>query len=291
MKVTDPAALLDLIDISRVEAILDRRGKQDSLIDPVFVEPGTRLTVHQTPDYEVSHSESNSRETYQSEATTTPESPKTQVQSPIIQGKVVRLGDFIDTDALAPNEAISTPNITREQLGTYCLYHTHPDFRRQVKELGQNIVVAGEAFGCGSSREDAVGALLGTGVQCVIAKSFAFIYSRNQSNLGLLGFEMKDPRFWEIIADGREMRIDLDRSLLQVQVDDHGAGEIFSFSLSPMQRRLMECGGAANAFGRWGKGLWEALTSQTPDHGIENKSIASDFATLEEDKEQAKLAW
>lgn len=291
MKVTNPATLLDLIDMTHVEAILDRRGKRDFLIDPAFVEPGARLTVHQTSGHEVSVSESILRETGQYKATTTPESQKAQVQSPIIQGKVVLLGDFIDTDALAPNEAISTPNITREQLGTYCLYHTHPDFRRQVRELGHNIVVAGEAFGCGSSREDAVGGLLGAGVQCVIAKSFAFIYSRNQSNLGLLGFEMKDPRFWEVVEDGREMRIDLDRSLLQVQVDDPGACEIFSFSLSPMQRRLMECGGAANAFGRWGKGLWEALTSQAPDHGIENKSIASDFRTLEVDKDQANLAW
>jgi hypothetical protein len=73
-----------------------------------------------------------------------------------IKGKVTRLRDFIDTNALAPNEKISKPNITREQLGTYYLYHTHPDFRRQVRVLGHNIVVAGEAFGRGSSRKIAL---------------------------------------------------------------------------------------------------------------------------------------
>ncbi|EXJ75019.1 uncharacterized protein A1O5_01715 [Cladophialophora psammophila CBS 110553] len=316
MKVTNPASLLNLIDMSRVDAILDRESKRDSPVGPDFVEPGSRSSVHRTsdcqqmlPNFAIRESreakltlmaKSNSYPMHSDlqvnvdTATTesiTPKARKLEIASSIIRGKVARLGDFIDTDALAPNEAISKPNITREQLGTYCLYHTHPEFRRQVRELGHNIVVAGEAFGCGSSREDAVGALQGAGVQCVIAKSFAFIYGRNQSNLGLLGFEMKDPRFWEVIADGREMKIYLDRSLLQLEVDDNGTYETFHFGLSPMQRRLMECGGAAKAFGRWGKGLWEALTSQTPNHDIKNPLTASDFGTLEEDREQAKLQW
>jgi 3-isopropylmalate dehydratase small subunit len=83
---------------------------------------------------------------------------------------------------------------TPEELGEYCLYHTHPDFRRRVEE-SLNIVVAGKAFGVGSSRENAVTALQGAGVQCVIARSFAFIYARNQPNLGLLGIVMEDEEF------------------------------------------------------------------------------------------------
>jgi 3-isopropylmalate dehydratase small subunit len=89
-----------------------------------------------------------------------------------------------------------------EELGQHCLEFTNPEFRELVKN-GHTIVVAGEAFGCGSSRQEAVQALIGffpkepmfnavhltvtigIGVQCVIAKSFAFIYSRNQPSLGL----------------------------------------------------------------------------------------------------------
>ena len=316
MKITNPVSLLNLIDLSRVDAILDRESKRDSPVGPDFVEPGSRSSVHRTPDYQQrlqsfvmresreaslpSMVNSNSRPMHSNlqvnvgTATTESIPPKDrelEIASLVIRGKVARLGDFIDTDALAPNEAISKPNITQGQLGTYCLCHTHPEFRRQVRELGQNIVVAGEAFGCGSSREDAVRALLGAGVQCVIAKSFAFIYGRNQSNLGLLGFEMKEPRFWEVIADGREMKIHVDRSVLQLEVDENGTYETFHFQLSPMQRRLMECGGAAKAFGRWGKGLWEALTSQTPDHDVKNQLTTLDFGRLEEDREQAKLQW
>ncbi|KIY01663.1 uncharacterized protein Z520_01800 [Fonsecaea multimorphosa CBS 102226] len=306
MKIANPAPLLSLIDMSRVDAILGRESRQNSPVRLDFVEPGSRLSMQITLDDRQALSNFTIRESQESQnsysdfqinidtATTesiTPNPQEPECASSVIIGKVARLGDFVDTDALAPNEAISKPNITRDQLGTYCLYHTHPDFRGQVREHGHNIVVAGEAFGCGSSREDAVAALQGAGVQCVIAKSFAFIYSRNQSNLGLLGFEMKDPRFWKVVEDGRGMKIHLDRSLLQLEVDDHGTYETFYFTLSPMQRRLMQCGGAAKAFGRWGKGLWEALTSQKPDHDIKNETTAWDFEAAEKDREQAKLQW
>ena len=61
----------------------------------------------------------------------------------------------------------------------------------QVRE-GFDIIVAGSGFGSGSSREEAVRAILGAGVQCVIARSYAFIYGRNQSNMGLLGIVIND---------------------------------------------------------------------------------------------------
>lgn len=60
---------------------------------------------------------------------------------------------------LAPAEYLITSQ-TNEDIGAHCLEHTHPSFRVRVKE-GFNIVVAGKAFGCGSSREQAVSALLG----------------------------------------------------------------------------------------------------------------------------------
>lgn len=77
-----------------------------------------------------------------------------------LRGKIQLLGDFIDTDALAPAEFLMDMK-TNEQSGLHCLQHTHPLFRQRTLE-GFNIVVAGQAFGCGSSREQAVMALLGT---------------------------------------------------------------------------------------------------------------------------------
>lgn len=60
---------------------------------------------------------------------------------------------------LAPAQFLVTSH-TNEALGAHCLEYTHPDFRARVKE-GFDVVVAGKAFGCGSSREQAVSALLG----------------------------------------------------------------------------------------------------------------------------------
>lgn len=290
MKVTDPGPLLDAIDIDKVNEILGFRTRQESALDePEYIEPGVRedsggnwsqkptsinnasstflpsATQHEDRfnGSALSEKATQRKKDALSEAGVpqASESSQPDLSSSLVSGKVYMLPDFVDTDALAPNEALSQPNITQQQLGTYCLYHTHPNFRQKVEE-GQNIVVAGEGFGVGSSREDAVFALQGIGVQCVIAKSFAFIYGRNQPNLGLLGFELRDQRFWAKVQSEKKIDIDLDRSVLRLEVEP-GVWESFKFELSQMQRRLMDCGGAEKAFSRYGKGLWQALTSQT----------------------------
>ena len=317
---TNPASLLDSIDMNKVREILGSSTRKLLLANPEYVEPGIEgsaetaslkepedPSIPSTKATQQSHEDVNgaarSEKAPQQQTDTRAEPGLTTKStsseptssepssSSIVSGKVCLLPDFVDTDALAPAEAVAQPNITKEQLGTYCLQYTHPDFRKKVKELGQNIVVAGEAFGCGSSREDAVFALQGAGVKCVIAKSFAFIYARNQPNLGLLGFELRDHRFWEKVDDRSNIRIDLDELMVHLEIDDQGTWESFEFKLSPMQRRLMECGGAANAFGRYGKGLWQALTSRLPENGAISPPSGSNFATLNGDTEKAKTEW
>lgn len=290
MKVTDPGPLLDAIDMEKVNEILGFNTRQESSLDePEYVEAGAQedfsgsLSKQPTSSNDATSTSTPlviphdaglngsalSEKAFQQKTNglptaSVPQAPKSDQpdhSSSLVSGKVYMLPDFVDTDALAPNEALSQPNITQEQLGTYCLYHTHPEFRQKVKE-GQNVVVAGEGFGVGSSREDAVFALQAVGVQCVIAKSFAFIYGRNQPNLGLLGFEMRDQLFWEKVQSEERINIDLDRNVLHLEVEP-GVWESFEFQLSQMQRRLMDCGGAEKAFSRYGKGLWQALTTQT----------------------------
>jgi len=70
-------------------------------------------------------------------------------------------------------------------------------------------VVAEKGFGCGSSREEAVRALKGSGIKAVVAQSFAFIYSRNQPNMALLGIVLQDPLFYTLAQEGEEMSIDV----------------------------------------------------------------------------------
>ena len=92
-------------------------------------------------------------------------------------------------------------------------------------------------------------------MKCVIARSFAFIYSRNQPSLGLLGITISDDGFHSLAQDGVEINIDLDENVLYVD------GKRFSFQLSPMEKQLMNLGGITPAFKKFGKNLFEKLCS------------------------------
>lgn len=90
-------------------------------------------------------------------------------------------------------------------------------------------------------------------MQCVIAKSFAFIYARNQPNLGLLGITMVDEGFYDAAQDGSLISIDLIRRRITVK------GKEFPFQLSQMEKELIANGGIASAFNHFGKKLFEAM--------------------------------
>lgn len=182
-------------------------------------------------------------------------------EAPVINSKIVTLGDFIDTDALSPGHTLTSCK-TDEEFGRYVLEHTHPEFRAQVAG-GQQVVVAGKAFGVGSSRESAVSALKGAGVQAVIARSFAFIYSRNQPSLGLLGIVMEDEEFYALAKEGEEIGIDVGERKIEV------GGKTFAFKLSNMEYKLTVNEGIAQTYGRFGKKIWERLMLEEPEKGIE----------------------
>jgi 3-isopropylmalate dehydratase small subunit len=265
MTITDPKAFLDEINMERLESLLNTPHNSKNPIP--FVEPGCEHTTSDIP-----------RESSESPpASTTSTDRSSDLDLPIIEGKVQRLGDFIDTDALAPNEALAANIIDPEELGTYCLKYSHPEFRKRVKD-GLNILVAGKAFGVGSSRENAVTALQGAGIQAVIAKSFAFIYGRNQPNLGLLGFVITDERFYSLAKDNASIQIDVLGRLVTVD------GESFTFSLSDLEWQLVKCGGMTNGFSRWGKDLLQVMTgTKTTRNSVPGK--------LDEDEEGKKMQW
>ena len=98
----------------------------------------------------------------------------------ILRGRCHVFGDQVDTDALAPGPYMRKP---LAELASHCLEAVDPRFARDVRP--GDIVVAGRGFGIGSSREQAVQALLHLGVAAVVAKSFARIFYRNALNLGL----------------------------------------------------------------------------------------------------------
>ena len=91
-------------------------------------------------------------------------------------------GDNINTDLITPGRY----NITTDpkELAKACFVEYRPEFRLKVQ--AGDFVIAGENFGCGSSRETAPIALKHSGIQAVVAKSYARIFFRNAINLGLL---------------------------------------------------------------------------------------------------------
>jgi 3-isopropylmalate/(R)-2-methylmalate dehydratase small subunit len=97
-----------------------------------------------------------------------------------------KFGDDVDTDAIIPGRFL-TINDPKE-LAKHAFEGVRPDF----KPAEGDVVVAGENFGCGSSREHAPLALKGAGIKCVIAESFARIFFRNSINIGLPLLECKD---------------------------------------------------------------------------------------------------
>lgn len=92
-----------------------------------------------------------------------------------------KFGDNINTDFITPGRYNLTTDAT--ELGKIAFIEYHPEFCKNALE--GDIIIAGENFGCGSSRETAVVALKARGIRVVIAKSFARIFYRNAINVGL----------------------------------------------------------------------------------------------------------
>lgn len=120
-----------------------------------------------------------------------------------INAKVWRFGDNIDTDLIIAARYLNTSEPS--ELASHVMEDADPDFVKKLR-MG-DVIVAGENFGCGSSREHAPIALKAAGVSAVVAKSFARIFYRNSFNMGLPIFELEES---SEIDEGNEIEINLD---------------------------------------------------------------------------------
>jgi len=119
-------------------------------------------------------------------------------------GRVYKYGDDVDTDVILPARYIILTE--REELARHCMEDIDRSFAGSVRP--GDIIVAGENFGCGSSREHAPISIKAAGVRCVIAKSFARIFYRNAINIGLPIIEC--PEAVDGTRAGDEVRVDLE---------------------------------------------------------------------------------
>ncbi len=117
--------------------------------------------------------------------------------------------DHINTDEIIPARYLNTDE--ESELARHCMEDLDAEFMKKV-EPG-DVIVAGDDFGCGSSREHAVWAIRWAQVQAVIARTFARIFYRNAINCGFYLIESDDAV--QKIADGDEIEIDYDNGLIK----------------------------------------------------------------------------
>jgi len=153
-----------------------------------------------------------------------------------ITGKVWNFGSNIDTDLIIAARYLNSSD--PDHLAKYVMEDADPDFASKVQ--AGDIIVAGENFGCGSSREHAPIALKAAGVAAVIAPTFARIFYRNAFNMGLPIFELENA---EEIVEGEEVSIDLNEGTIV----NNTKNKSYNFSpIPPFMQELLADGGLMN---------------------------------------------
>ncbi|MDD2894473.1 MAG: 3-isopropylmalate dehydratase small subunit [Aliarcobacter sp.] len=153
-----------------------------------------------------------------------------------ITGKVWNFGANIDTDVIIAARYLNSSD--PEHLAKYVMEDADPEFPKKLQR--GDIIVAGENFGCGSSREHAPIALKAAGVAAVVAPSFARIFYRNAFNMGLPIFEL--PESLEI-KEGEEISIDLDNG----KITNNTTNKTYDFiAIPPFMQELIAAGGLIN---------------------------------------------
>lgn len=119
-------------------------------------------------------------------------------------GKAWVYKDNVDTDVIIPARYLNTSEPS--ELAKFCMEDIDKSFAKEVKT--GDVIVAGENFGCGSSREHAPIAIKASGVKAVIAKSFARIFFRNAINIGLV--ILKNTELPDEVSKGDKIEVDIE---------------------------------------------------------------------------------
>ena len=142
-------------------------------------------------------------------------------------------GDDLDTDQMVPGR-YAPFMVGQDKFQNYAFYDARPGFAKEVRP--GDLLVGGENFGCGSSREYAVAALKKLGIGGIVAKNFARIFFRNCINLGIPILESADAV--GLVSDGDEVTLDLGAGLLRAP-----RGEARLRPLAPFAQEILSAGG------------------------------------------------
>ena len=151
-----------------------------------------------------------------------------------LKGNAWVFGNDIDTDIIIPARYLNV--FDGESLKEYAFQDYMPNFSQEVN--AGDIVIAGENFGCGSSREHAPLALKAAGIKCVVARSFARIFYRNAVNLGIYAVEC--PEGLDGISQGDQVSVDLESGIVK---NISTGWEVQARSYPPFMREIVSSGG------------------------------------------------
>ncbi|KAJ5771918.1 Aconitase/3-isopropylmalate dehydratase large subunit alpha/beta/alpha subdomain 1/3 [Penicillium odoratum] len=174
----------------------------------------------------------------------------------IFKSKVQRFGENVDTDAIIPAEFV--PGVDNAELGSHCFEYDRPVFRQKATR-GSKIIVAGRGFGSGSSREDAVRALQGAGIE---ARLIWDADDRNQLNMGLFNITLPDLEFYTLAKEDSVVVIDRKAKTVHVA----GTNRVFDYQQSAMEKTLLDAGGILPLYNRFGRSVFRDI-SRTHTNG------------------------
>ena len=238
MQITDPRALLAQVDQDKFRRILgERKARRTPEVQTIEPAP------HLAPSGASVPPPAGARQARAAD----------KASAGLVQSRIQRFGDNVDTDAIIPGQFCHLTSLA--DLGAKSFHFVRPEFAQRAAD-GARVVVAGEAWGSGSSREQAVLALKGAGVQAIVAKSYAFIHKRNLVNEALPFLVVHDAAFYELAKEGEEVSLDLARGQATV------AGKTFQAETpSRMIQALAGEGGIVPAIQHHGTTVFEKLTS------------------------------
>jgi 3-isopropylmalate/(R)-2-methylmalate dehydratase small subunit len=157
-------------------------------------------------------------------------------------GRIWKFGDHLNTDLIIPARYINATDPAF--LAAHCMEDADPAFVNKIKP--GDMIVAGENFGCGSSREHAPIAIKAAGIACVIAKSFARIFYRNAFNMGLPIFESTE--LYDQAVDGEVIEVDGNTGKIRIIA---ARGEAIRVQpIPPFMQELVSDGGLMKHIGK-----------------------------------------
>ena len=161
----------------------------------------------------------------------------------VLRGKVHKFGDDINTDYIISGK-YKFKTLNMDELAKHLMEDIEPDFYKKIEK--GDIIVAGENFGCGSSREQAPLVIKHAGIPAVIAKSFARIFFRNGINIGLILLEADT----DGIENGDIIEVDAEKGLIK---NITKKSEINVKPLPDFLLEIMKEGGVVNYIKKYGK--------------------------------------